>query len=227
MLDLVEGVRQNPVSDAQIRVLIIEDHLMFAEALQAALDGTDDIAVADAAATAAEGLDAARRSSPDVVLMDYRLPDGDGVETARAIKAEHPKARVVMLTAAASDDVLRQAIAAGCSGYLTKDQSVDQLLVAVRAAHRGEVLISPERLSRLVNNSDDRTRPGADLTVREIEVLRLVAEGLSNAAIAERLGIRLATVRNHVQSMIGKLYAHSKLEAVAVAVRMSIISYAE
>jgi len=214
-------------TEAQIRVLIIEDHRMFAQALRAALDATDDIAVADAATTASEGLEAARRSEADVVLMDYRLPDGDGVETARTLKAEHAGTKVVMLTASASDDVLRQAIAAGCSGYLTKDQSVDQLLLAVRAAHRGDALISPELLGRLVNRDDDRTRPGADLTGREVEVLRLVAQGLSNAAIAGRLGIRLATVRNHVQSLIGKLYAHSKLEAVAVAVRAGIIDYAE
>ena len=159
--------------------------------------------------------------------MDYRLPDGDGVETAKTLKQEHPEAKIVMLTATGSDDVFRQAINAGCSGYLTKDQNIDQLILAVRAAHRGDALISPEMLSRLVSKGGDRTKPGHDLTVREIEVLKLVAEGLSNAAIAKKLGIRLATVRNHVQSLISKLYAHSKLEAVATAVRSGIIRYGD
>jgi DNA-binding NarL/FixJ family response regulator len=213
--------------DAQIRVLIIEDHRMFAQALQAALDSTDDIAVSDIASTVGHGIDAARHIRPDVVLMDYRLPDGDGVDAARRVKAELPETRIVMLTASGSDEVFRQAISAGCSGYVTKDQSVDQLVLSVRAAYKGEALISPEMLSRLVSKPGDATKPGHDLTTREIEVLKLVARGLSNAAIAEKLGIRLATVRNHVQSMISKLYAHSKLEAVAVAVRAGIIEYGE
>jgi DNA-binding NarL/FixJ family response regulator len=213
--------------EAQIRVLIIEDHRMFAQALRSALDSEDDIAVSDTAATVADGLDAARSIRPDIVLMDYRLPDGDGVDAARRVKADLPDTRIVMLTATGSDEVFRQAIAAGCSGYVTKDQSVDQLVLSVRAAYKGEALISPEMLSRLVSKPGDVTRPGHDLTPREIEVLKLVARGLSNPAIAAKLGIRLATVRNHVQSLISKLYAHSKLEAVAVAVRAGIIEYGE
>ena len=196
---------------------------MFSEALRAALDEADDIAVAATAETGAAGLIALRAGSPDVVLLDYRLPDQDGIETARQMKAQSPDCKIVMLTAASDDDVLRRAIQAGCSGYLTKDQTVEELTLAVRAAYNGEALISPELLSRLLNRLGDRTRPGSDLTSRETEVLRLLAEGLSNQAIAEELGIRLATVRNHVQSVIGKLQAHSKLEAVATALRLGLI----
>ena len=207
----------------QIRVLIVEDHRMFSQALQAALDEADDIAVTATAATSAAGVAAVRSTTPDVVLLDYRLPDLDGVETARQMKAECPDCRIVMLTAATDDDVLRRAIHAGCSGYLTKDQTVEELTLAVRAAYNGEALISPELLSRLITRLGDRTRPGSDLTAREAEVLRLLSEGLSNQAIAEELGIRLATVRNHVQSVIGKLQAHSKLEAVAAGLRLGLI----
>lgn len=207
----------------QIRVLIVEDHRMFAQALRAALDETDDIAVTAAEATARAGVEAARTTQPDVVLMDYRLPDGDGVDAARQIKADRPDTKVVMLTAASDDMVLRQAIQAGCSGYLTKDHTVDELILAVRAAHNGEALISPAMLSRLLDRLSDRSRPGSDLTARETEVLRLLADGLSNQAIAKQLDIRLATVRNHVQSVIEKLHAHSKLEAVAVALRQGLI----
>ena len=206
-----------------IRVVIVEDHLMFSQALRSALDDSDDIAVAATAETGAAGIAAVAKHNPDVVLLDYRLPDQDGIETARMMKAQSPASRVVMLTAASDDDVLRRAIQAGCSGYLTKDQTIDELTLAVRAAYNGEALISPELLSRLLHRLGDRTRPGSDLTSRETEVLRLLAEGFSNQAIAADLGIRLATVRNHVQSVIGKLQAHSKLEAVATALRLGLI----
>ncbi len=209
-----------------IRVVIVEDHQMFAETLKWALDAEDDIAVAGVARTEAEALELVRATSPDVVLMDYRLPDGDGIDAARQIRAIVPGAKVVMLTSATDDKVLRRAIGAGCSGYITKDQRIDELFLAVRAAHSGEALISPEVLSRLIARSDaDRTQPGFDLTSRETEVLRLLADGLTNQAIAYRLGIRLATVRNHVQNLISKLHAHSKLEAVATAARLGIITY--
>lgn len=208
-----------------IRVLIVEDHRMFAQALQIAFEKTDDIAVVALAVSVTDGLEAAQSSQPDIVLMDYHLPDFDGLEGARRIKAQHPTCKVVVLTATGSDAILRQSIAAGCSGYLTKDQSVPQMIEAVRAAHRGETLISPALLSRLVLRADDRTRVGYSLTEREIEVLNLIAEGLSNAAIASRLGIRVTTVRNHVQRVLNKLYVHSKLEAVAVAARAGIIEF--
>jgi DNA-binding NarL/FixJ family response regulator len=211
--------------DRQIRVLIVEDHRMFSQALRMALDETDDIAVTAAVATAQEGVEAARTTLPDVVLMDYRLPDGDGVDAARKIKHDRPQTKVVMLTAASDDNVLSQAIQAGCSGYLTKGHTVDELILAVRAVHNGEALISPAMLGRLLDRLSNRSRPGGDLTARETEVLRLLADGLSNQAIAKQLDIRLATVRNHVQSVIEKLHAHSKLEAVAVAMRLGLIQH--
>ena len=207
----------------QVRVLIVEDHLMFAQALRSALDDRDDIAVTDAVDTVAGAVAAVEETTPDVVLMDYRLPDGDGVEAARQIIAVRPATRVVMLSATADDNVLREAIQAGCSGYITKSSAIDELILAVRAAHRGEALISPAMLSRLVERAGDRTRVGSDLTGREVQVLRLLAEGYSNQAIATQLDIRLATVRNHVQSIIEKLQAHSKLEAVSTSLRLGLI----
>ena len=195
---------------------------MFSEALRAALDDTDDIAVTAAMDTANSGVEEATASRPDVVLMDYRLPDGDGVDAARRIKRSLPDTKIVMLSGTLDDNVLREAIQAGCSGYLTKGHAIEELILAVRAAYRGEALISPQMLTRLLE-ARTPTGPGADLTTRETEILRLLADGLSNQAIAEQLGIRLATVRNHVQSVIEKLEAHSKLEAVSTALRLGLI----
>jgi DNA-binding NarL/FixJ family response regulator len=206
-----------------IRVLIVDDHSMFAEALSVVLDRTEDLAVMGIAGSVGRGLELARTSSPDVVLMDYRLPDRDGIEGARAFKADQPSSNVVLLTATGSDSMLRESIEAGCCGYLTKDQSIDQLTAAIRAAYRGEALISPELLSRLVVLHDDSPRIGDNLTIREVQVLQLIAEGLSNRAIAERLGISLATARNHVHGALHKLWAHNRLEAVAAAIRAGVI----
>jgi DNA-binding NarL/FixJ family response regulator len=198
---------------------------MFAQALQVALDGTGDIKVVGVAASIAEGVDAARATLPEVILVDYRQPDGNGIDGTRALKAEHPSAKVVLLTATDSDAILGRAIAAGCCGFVTEDERLEHLAAAIRAAHLGVSLISPTLLTRLVLMPEDRTRVGYGLTRREIEVLQLIAEGLSNTAIAARLGIRTVTVRNYVQRVLNKLFAHSKLEAVAVAVRHGVIQY--
>lgn len=208
-----------------MRVLIVEDHRMFAQTLQIALERTDDIVVVALAGSVAEGLEVARQSQPDLVLMDYHLPDQDGLEGARRLAAEHPDCKVVILTATGSDALLRQSIAAGCIGYLTKDQTFAQVIAALRAAQNGETMISPASLSRLLLGSEDRTRVGYGLTSRELQVLKLIAEGLSNGAIAARLGIRVTTARNHVQRVLSKLFVHSKLEAVSVAARAGLIEF--
>lgn len=198
---------------------------MFAEAIRVALEDTDDISVVGAAEGSDDGWQAALASRPDVVLMDYRLPDGDGVALAQRVKTALPGCKVVMLTGVPDDAVLRRAVEAGCSGYVTKNESIADVIVAVRAAHRGETAISPERLARIIQSQRDRTELGHDLTPRELEVLQLLADGLSNVAIAERLGIQLVTARNHVQSLLAKLEAHSKLEAVSIALRRGLVSY--
>jgi DNA-binding NarL/FixJ family response regulator len=148
------------------------------------------------------------------------------VELTRRFKRERPECKVVMVTAEESEEVLRRAIEAGCSGYLTKERRVDELILAIRRAQAGEATISPQLLTQLLRRLHaDHTKPGWDLTAREREVLALLAEGASNQAIAKQLGISLATVRNHVQSVIAKLGAHSKLEAVATGVRVGIVRY--
>lgn len=210
---------------SSITVLIVDDHTMFAEGLARSLSDSLDIEVVGCASTGREAEELCRDAAPDVVLMDFGLPDQDGALTTRAVRADAPEIKVVMLTSLVDDSVVLSAIDAGCSGYVTKDMQISELVEAIRATHAGEALIAPAMLARLL----PRLRPsyrgvGSDLTAREREVLGLLAEGLPNKDIADRLVISLNTVRTHVQNVLTKLQAHSKLEAVAVATRERIIT---
>jgi two-component system response regulator DevR len=184
-----------------------------------------DIEVVGVVGTVGDAIAGAHSMHPDVVLMDYHLPDGDGVTAVTHIKQDDPKIQVVMLTGSGDDERLaRRAFEAGCSGFMSKSRSVDDLLAVVRAAHAGEVLITPAMLLKLlpaVARHDDGRRAG--LSRRELEVLSVMAEGGSDREIATRLFISLNTVRKHTQNIIRKLGAHSKLEAVVVAVREGLI----
>jgi DNA-binding NarL/FixJ family response regulator len=213
-----------PAQRRSIRVVIVDDHAMFTESLRLALEQQPDVAVVGSARSAREALPVVTASDPDVVLLDYRLPDGDGVALARLIKASAPRRQIVMLTGAENDGVLLAAVEAGCAGFVTKTSPMEELLSAIRAATAGEAVISPALLSRLLPRIHRGYRGvGADLTGRELEVLRLLAEGLSNPAIASRLTISVHTVRNHVANILAKLGVHSKLEALATAMREGIL----
>ena len=210
-----------------IRVVVVDDHEMFAQGLTAILGADPSIEVVASAGTVEEGCATVRLHKPDVVLMDYELPDGDGATATERIKDEAPSTQVVMVTSFDDEGVLVRAIEAGASGFITKHKAVQEVAAAVRAAHAGEALISPSLLARLLPKLRQNPRGvGADLTPREIEVLKLLATGASNQQIAEELVLSLHTVRNHVQNVIGKLGTHSKLEAVATAVREGIIRHA-
>ena len=212
--------------EGKITVLVTDDHAMFAQGVVRSLQEEDDIVVVGTAGSVEESVAAARMHAPDVVLMDYELPDGTGVDAAERIKAELPETKVVMVTSYTDEGVLVRAIEAGCSGYVTKHKVIEEVVSAVRAAAAGEALISPAMLARLLPKLRPTKRGvGADLTSREIEVLSLLAEGLANQAIADKLVISVHTVRHHVQNIITKLQAHSKLEAVARAAREGIIRY--
>lgn len=214
-----------PDEDAPIRVLIVDDHRMVAEGLASSLREDPAIDVVGLAGTAAEADEMARLHRPDVVLMDFGLPDGDGAQAARKIREHRPETKVVMVTSFVDDAILLAAIDAGCSGFIPKQKPSAEVLAAVKAAHEGEALISPSMLVRLLPRLR-RSAPGTPaptLSARELEVLRLMAEGVGNKEIAKRLFVSVNTVRNHVQGILEKLEAHSKLEAVAVATRQGII----
>jgi DNA-binding NarL/FixJ family response regulator len=205
-----------------IRVVIVDDHTMVAESFQRLLDAQPDIEVVGLASGLQEAISAATRHRPDVILMDYALPDGDGAAATLAVRAVLPSTKVLLLTGSDGSMALPAALEAGCVGYIEKTAAVDTLVQAVRAAAAGEVVLSHRDLGRLMGPRPER---GPEvLTPREREVLTLVAEGLPNRTIAERLTLSLNTVRTHVQAVLTKLGAHSKLEAVAIARRRGLIS---
>jgi two-component system, NarL family, nitrate/nitrite response regulator NarL len=217
-----------PGDEKPIRVLLVDDHQLLTGALSRMLSGETDIHVVGVAGTVAEAK-AIARERLDVVLMDYRLPDGTGAEATRAIKARWPAARVVMLTALNDDETVLESIQAGADGYLTKDRAVEDVVDAVRAAHAGETLLPrsvivgiAQRVAAARDRGSER-RQIDPLTPRELEVLKALTEGLSTPEICDRLFIAPNTLRTHDQNIMGKLRVHSKLEAVAFALRHRLV----
>jgi putative two-component system response regulator len=211
---------------SRVRILVVDDHEIFAHSLVRLLGSTPQLKVVGTAGTVAEAVVAALAYVPDVILMDFELPDGDGPQATEQIKALLPAVKVVMLTARTDEQSIVNAIAAGCSGFVKKDEPVEVLLEAIVAANEGETIALPSELAPLLRQLRPTNRGlGADVTPRELEILQLMAAGLVNKVIAGRLDLRLNTVRNHAKNILYKLQAHSRLEAVATAVREGIISY--
>ncbi|WP_040495932.1 response regulator transcription factor [Ilumatobacter nonamiensis] len=209
------------MTTSAIRVVLVDDHRMLSELLAGALSENDDVVVVGVANSGSEALPMVSALRPDVVVLDYDLPDADGVSLVGPLLDAAPACRVLMLTSFTDPVVLSDAIDAGCAGFVTKRNSTDEIVSAVRAAHFDETPVSPDMVRSLVG----RGRPtlGSDLTAREIEVLRHAAQGLSNKEIAEQLYLSVNTVRNHMQHVLNKLGAHSKLEATAIGVRLGIV----
>jgi two-component system, NarL family, response regulator DevR len=214
----------------RVRVLIVQDHPLLASALARVLEGQPDLAVSGVSASGADALQAAARDRPDVVLMDFRLPDMTGPEAARKIEGEYPEAAIVFHSADESEMALLDAVDAGASAYLTKDATADQIIEAIRRASSGEVLIPVELFARAIARQRgavirkrERERLFADFTPRELDILRVLAEGLDTIAMSHRLGIAPHTVEWHVRHVIEKLGVHSKLQAVISAARKGLI----
>ncbi|MBA2557602.1 MAG: response regulator transcription factor, partial [Chloroflexi bacterium] len=201
---------------------------LLSEALSRLLAGEPDILVTGVAASVAEAKEAAR-NRVDVVLMDYRLPDGTGADATRAIKARWPGCKVIMLSGMSDDETILESIQAGADGYLTKDRASEEVVSAVRAAHAGEILLPRAVVFEIAQRVAISRRQGAmrttieQLTPRELEVLKALSEGLSSKEICDRLYIAPNTLRTHVQNIMNKLRVHSKLEAVAFALRHRLV----
>lgn len=205
-----------------VRVLLVEDHDMVAEALQLALDRADGITVVGRARSRAEAVADAREHEPDVILLDRRLADGDALGVVAQLG--ETGARVLVLTGDATPSVAVQVAKAGGAGLLLKSSQLGLLESAVRDVAAGGVVFDPELLPDIFDRLTGRTPArGAELTARERETLDLLAEGATTEEIGERLGISRNTTRNHVQRVLEKLGARSKLEAVAVARREGLL----
>jgi DNA-binding NarL/FixJ family response regulator len=219
--------RRPPVPGAlsrTIRVFIIDDHRMFTQAVAAALTEEPDMEVVGTVDNLAGARRELQKVEVDVILLDQRLPDGQGTHAAAELRAIRPAAKVILVTAAMDPSVLNEALAAGCAGFVTKGDSIDALSAAVRAAASGATPVSPAMLNRLTSGDPRGSNLTEPLTLRETSVLLFLADGMSNEEISKRLFISIHTLRNHIQSIISKLGAHSKLEAVSVAIREGLIT---
>jgi DNA-binding NarL/FixJ family response regulator len=207
-----------------ITVLIVEDHRLMVEGLASLLGDVPGLRVAGIAGTVEEAVDKARELQPQVVLMDFRLPDGNGAEATARIRRDNRDVAVLFLSADVSDNAMLLAVDAGACGYISKAASAEELTGALKRAGEGEFLLPAATMSRLLarqreqrRSEAERDRIAQDLTAREREVLNMMAAGLDNYDIADRLGIGYGTVRSHVRGVLEKLGARSRLQAVVQA----------
>jgi DNA-binding NarL/FixJ family response regulator len=209
-----------------IRVVIADDHPVVREGLAAMLNKQADFSVVGEAENGRDAIEKARELHPDVILMDLRMPEVDGVEAMRQIGRESPGTRFIVLTTYDNDEFIFKGIEAGARAYMLKDSPRDELFRAIRAVHRGESLIQPAVAGKVLDRFAELSRqvqvPEA-LSEREIEVVRLMAEGSANKEIAASLSISESTVKTHIQTIFQKLGVGDRTEAVTQALRKGII----
>ncbi len=218
----------------KIRVLIADDHQVVREGLTSVLESKGDIEVVGLAADGKEALQKARELSPDVVIMDISMPNMNGVEATRQIKKESPQIGVVVLTMYGDEEYIFDLVRAGAAGYLLKDADSAQIAKAIRAVSKGESMIHPSIAAKILNEfsqlSSGKTPKGANaaksedsLSEREVEVLRLMADGKSNKEIANDLDLSDKTIKNHIHHVFQKLKVTDRTKAVMTAMRMGLI----
>jgi DNA-binding NarL/FixJ family response regulator len=212
-------------------VAVVDDHRLMNDALALVLNKTPGLAMAGAATRGAEAVALVRQTQPDVLLLDVNLPDGDGLGLVPALRAARPDLQILVLTSLADEGTWRRAMEAGVDGFVNKQNPVAAVVEAIRHAARGEVVVPAPILQGLrapARASSPATPPDSvdleALTARELEVLTLIAEGLSSAQTARRLGLSVATIRTHLRNVSAKLRAHSRLEAVAIGLRRGLIA---
>jgi len=233
-----------------IKVLLVEDHALTRLGLKTALKRTSDITVIGEAVNGQEAIDAAKALNPDVILMDVGMPVMDGIQAAKRIVAEHPAIRIIMLTQHDNDSDILASLAAGASGYCLKDVDTDRLYTAIRSVNAGDAWLDATIAGRVLkhySSADNRTEgkppsapesvlPSASrkfeevdrplvepLSVRELEVLKLIVDGLSNQEIADKLFISLATSKTHVRNILNKLAVDDRTQAAVHAMRRGLV----
>jgi NarL family two-component system response regulator YdfI len=210
-----------------IRILVADDHLIIRQGLRLILETEESFDLVGEASDGAEALRLCAQLKPDVVLMDLRMPGMDGLTAIERLHVEQPQVAVVILTTFNEDDLMVRGLRAGAKGYLLKDTSREALFEAIRAAARGETLLKPEVMAKLLAKMDSAGGPSADdacgLSERELEVLQAVAQGERSKEIALKLGISERTVKAHLASIYNKLGVDSRAAAIAVASRHGLI----
>ena len=207
----------------RIKVVIADDHVLLRRGLESVLRLFHDIELVAQAEDGAEAVDVCEQTQPDVVLMDLVMPGLDGPTATREILQRCPTTRILVLTSFSNEALIESALSAGAIGYLMKDISGAQLAAAIRRASAGKPTLAPEAAEVLMHRVEAPGLQGQDLTARERQVLTLLADGLTNAEIAERLVVSLSTVKGHVSSIISKLGASSRTEAATIAVRHRLV----
>jgi len=207
-----------------IRVMIVDDYAVVRSGLKAFLLAFDELRLVGEAASGEEAVHLCSQVRPDVVLMDMVMPGMDGVAATQAIREQYPETQVIALTSFGEQERVQAALKAGALGYLLKNVSAEELLVAIKRAIDGEPSLAPEATRALIQTVTEPQTLGHDITEREREVLALMAEGLSNRAIAQRLVVSQSTVKFHVSSILSKLSVTSRTEAVAFAIQHHLVT---
>jgi DNA-binding NarL/FixJ family response regulator len=202
----------------QIRVLSVDDHPLLREGIAALVNGEPDMKVVAEAMNGTEAIEKFRLHHPEITLMDLQMPTLDGVEAIRHILDDYPSARIIVLTTYTGDVQVLRALKAGARGYILKGQVHRELLDAIRAVHAGQKQIPPEVAAELAEHAADD-----ELTLRQVEILKMIADGKANKVIANQLEIGEATVKSHVTSILSKLGANDRTHAVTIALRRGIM----
>lgn len=212
------------MSETKIRVLVVDDHQVVRQGFNMMLSAFPEFELVGEAKNGLHAVQLCQELQPDVVLMDIVMPEMDGIEATERIREKHSKTQIIALTSFNDRrDMVESALQAGALGYLFKDVSIDELAQAIRKVHQGDPFLASDATRMLIQATRDKSAPQYNLSDREKEVLALIVEGLNNPQIAERLVISRSTVKFHVSSILSKLGAENRSEAVALAVQNKLV----